>query len=60
MFMWFARTFIIILGPIIGYFSVSQGPKGILIGTGAAVLVIFIEWVLEQVPLDDIIAAEWG
>ena len=60
MFMWFARTFIIILGPIIGYFSVSQGPKGILIGTGAAVLVIFIEWVLEQAPLDDIIAAGMG
>ncbi|MBU2528557.1 hypothetical protein KKF70_04115 [bacterium] len=60
MFMWFARTFIIILGPIIGYFSISAGPKGILIGTGAAVLVIFIEWVLEKAPLDDIIAAGMG
>ncbi|MDO9513814.1 MAG: hypothetical protein Q7J59_04280 [Elusimicrobiota bacterium] len=58
--MWFARTFIIILGPIIGYFSISAGPKGILIGTGAAVLVIFIEWVLEKAPLDDIIAAGMG
>jgi len=60
MFMWFARIFIIIMGPIIGYFSISQGPRGILIGTGAAVLVIFIEWALEKAPLDDIIAAGMG
>ncbi|MBU4134216.1 hypothetical protein KKH42_02715, partial [bacterium] len=56
----FARTFIIIMGPIIGYYRISQGPNGILIGTGAAVLVIFIEWVLEKAPLDDIIAAGMG
>ncbi|MEA2081527.1 MAG: hypothetical protein U9O97_02135 [Elusimicrobiota bacterium] len=60
MFMWFARIFIIIMGPIIGYFSIAQGPKGILIGTSSALLVIFIEWALEKAPLDDIIAAGMG
>ncbi|MFH1956941.1 MAG: PIN domain-containing protein [bacterium] len=60
MVMWFARILIIIVGPIVGYFQISSGPKGILIGTGAALIVIFVEWLIEKVPLDDIIAAFLG
>ena len=60
MFMWFARVLIIILGPIVGYFQISSGPKGILIGTTAALIVIFIEWLIEKLPLDDIIAGFLG
>ncbi|PIU18379.1 MAG: hypothetical protein COT16_02305, partial [Elusimicrobia bacterium CG08_land_8_20_14_0_20_44_26] len=60
MFMWFARILIIILGPIVGYFQISAGPKGILIGTAAALIVIFIEWLIEKLPLDDIIAGFLG
>jgi len=51
--MWFARI-------LIGYFQISAGPKGILIGTGAALIVIFVEWLIEKAPLDDMIAAFLG
>ncbi|MCD6423818.1 MAG: TRAM domain-containing protein [Elusimicrobia bacterium] len=60
MLMWVARIFIIIIGPIIGYFQIAQNSKGILIGTGVAVGVIFIEWLIEKIPLDDVIAAILG
>jgi len=60
MLMWVARIFIIIIGPVIGYFQISQNSEGILIGTGVAVSVIFIEWLIEKIPLDDVIAAVLG
>ncbi len=60
MFMWLARIAIIILGPIVGFFQISRSGKGILIGTAAALLVLFAEWVIEKVPLDDMIAALVG
>jgi uncharacterized protein YacL len=60
MFMWLARIMIIIVGPIVGFFQISKDGKGILIGTAAALLVLFAEWVIEKVPLDDMIAALIG
>ncbi|MCD6413794.1 MAG: hypothetical protein J7L54_06595 [Elusimicrobia bacterium] len=55
-----ARIGIIIIGPIVGFFQISRDGKGILIGTAAALVVLFAEWLIEKVPLDDMIAALVG
>ncbi len=60
MFIWIIRLLVIVAGPIIGYFQISPGPKGILIGTGAAILVILIEILIERVALDTMIAGGIG
>jgi len=51
---------VIIAGPIIGYFQISPGAKGILIGTGAAILVILVEILIEKVALDTMVAGGIG
>ena len=60
MFIWIVRLLVIIAGPIIGYFQISAGPKGILIGTAAAILVILVEILIEKVALDTMIAGGIG
>jgi len=60
LFIWIVRLLVIIAGPIIGYFQIAQGAKGILIGTGAAVLVILIEILIEKVALDTMVAGGLG
>ncbi|MDA3793403.1 MAG: PIN domain-containing protein [Elusimicrobia bacterium] len=60
MFIYVARIFVIIAGPVIGYMRISPDAKGILIGTGAALIVIAAEIVIEKVRLDDMIAGLIG
>jgi len=60
LFIWIVRLLVIIAGPIIGYFQISAGPKGILIGTAAAILVILVEILIEKVALDTMIAGGIG
>src|SRR5687767_3448586 len=56
----FLRILVIILGPVIGYFQISPDAKGILIGTGAAVLIIAVEIIIDRVALDALIAGAIG
>ncbi len=60
MFIWIVRLLVIIAGPIIGYLQISPGAKGILIGTGAAILVILVEILIEKVALDMMVAGGIG
>lgn len=60
MFIWIVRLLVVIAGPIIGYFQISAGAKGILIGTAAAILVILVELLIEKVALDTMIAGGIG
>ncbi len=55
MIMWVIRILVIVAGPVIGWYMVSPGPKGVLIGTGTAVLVILAEIVIQKVALDSLI-----
>jgi uncharacterized protein YacL len=54
------RFFVIILGPVIGYFQISPDGKGILIGTGAAILIIAVEIIIDRVALDALISGVIG
>ncbi len=60
MFVYIARIFVIIAGPVIGYMKISPDAKGILIGTAAALIVIATEILIEKVRLDDMIAGILG
>jgi uncharacterized protein YacL len=60
LFIWIVRLLVVIAGPIIGYFQISAGAKGILIGTAAAILVILVELLIEKVALDTMIAGGIG
>jgi len=60
LFIRIVRLLVIIAGPIIGYFQISPGAKGILIGTGAAILVILVEILIEKVALDTMVAGGIG
>jgi uncharacterized protein YacL len=54
------RAFVIAVLPVVGYFQISPDGKGILIGVGAAILIILVEIVIDRVPLDSLIAAVIG
>lgn len=60
MFIYIARIFVIIAGPVIGYMKISSDSKGILIGTAAAIFVIAVEIIIQKVRLDDLIAGGIG
>lgn len=60
MFVYIARMFVIIAGPVIGYTRISSDSKGILIGTFVAILVIAVEILIQKVKLDDLIAGGIG
>ncbi len=60
MFIWLIRSLVIIAGPVIGWFQISKDAKGILIGVAAALLVLFIEFIIEKIPLDSIVAGGLG
>lgn len=60
MIIWIIRVLVVISGPIIGYFQLGGGPKGVLLGTGVAAGIIIIEMMLEKIPLDDLIAGVLG
>ncbi len=54
------RGLVIVIGPVIGYTQISHDSKGILIGVGAAVLIIAAEIIIERVALDALISAIIG
>ncbi|MFA5779895.1 MAG: PIN domain-containing protein [Elusimicrobiota bacterium] len=60
MFIWIIRSMIIIAGPVIGWFQISKDAKGILIGVAVALVVIFVEILIEMIPLDSIVAGGLG
>ena len=60
MLIWIFRIIVIIAGPVISYFQISQSSQGILIGVGAALLVIVAELIIQRVPLDTLIIAIIG
>ncbi|MFH1540826.1 MAG: PIN domain nuclease [Elusimicrobiota bacterium] len=60
MFVWAIRLLVVISGPVIGWFQISKDAKGILIGFGVALGVIFIEFLIEKIPLDSIVAGCLG
>ena len=60
MFIWIIRSMIIIAGPVIGWFQISKDAKGILIGVAVALAVIFVEILIEMIPLDSIVAGGLG
>jgi len=51
---------VIISGPVIGWYQISKNTRGLLIGVVVALLVIFIEFIIEKIPLDSIIAGCLG
>ena len=53
--LWFFRVIAIIVGPLIGWFKISQDAMGIGIGFGAAIFIIFVEVMMERIPLSDMI-----
>jgi len=59
-FIWIIRSLIIIAGPVIGWFQISKDAKGILIGVAVALTVIFVEILIEMIPLDSIVAGGLG
>jgi len=59
-FIWIIRSMIIIAGPVIGWFQISKDAKGILIGVAVALVVIFVEILIEMIPLDSIVAGGLG
>jgi len=59
-FIWIIRSLVIISGPVIGWYQISKNTRGILIGVVVALLVIFIEFLIEKVPLDSIVAGCLG
>jgi uncharacterized protein YacL len=57
---WIIRLMVIVAGWIIGYTQFSNHTVGILIGTGAAILVILLEIIIDLVALDTMISAGVG
>jgi len=60
MLTWLLRILVIFAGPIIGYFQISSDARGILIGTGVALFILFIEAIIQRIPLDTLIAGILG
>src|SRR4051812_21056415 len=55
MTLWFFRIVAIIVGPVIGWFEISNDWKGILIGVGAALFIIAVEIAIDRVPLNHLL-----
>jgi len=64
MTMWFFRILSIVVGPVIGWYEISNDWKGILIGVGAALFIIAVEIAIDRVPLNHSSsgssARDWG
>jgi uncharacterized protein YacL len=55
MTLWFFRIVAIIVGPVIGWFEISNDWKGIIIGVGAALFIIAVEIAIDRVPLNHLL-----
>ncbi len=60
MIIWIIRLMVIVSGWIIGYLQFTNHVMGILVGTGAALLIILIEIIIDKVALDTMISAGIG
>jgi len=60
MIRWGIRLLVIVSGPAIGWFQISQNTKGILVGVVCALLIIFAEIIIERISLDNLIAGVLG
>lgn len=60
MTLWFFRIVVVILGPVIGWYGISNDWKGILLGVGAALFIIAVEIVIERVPLSHLLLGVLG
>lgn len=60
MIIWIIRGVIVVLGPIVGYLQVSNDIKGILAGTILSLAVVVIEFGVNKIPLDTLVAAGIG
>jgi len=57
---WGIRMGVIVAGWVIGYMQFEKRALGILIGTGAAIIIILLEIIIEKVALDTMISAGVG
>ena len=60
MIRWAVRIIVVIASPLIGWFQISQSPKGILVGVACALAIIAAEIVIERIPLDNLIVGTIG
>jgi len=60
LFLSIARLIVVLAGLVLGYLKVSPDAKGILIGTGIAILVLVVELLIQTIKLDDLFAAVIG
>jgi len=54
------RIFIVIITVLISYFQVSNNIKGIIIGLLAGSIIVLIEFLVEKIPLDTLLAGGIG
>jgi len=59
MIRWSVRIFVVIAGPAIGWFQISQSTRGIMVGVICALLIILAEIIIEKIPLDNLIAGSF-
>lgn len=57
---WLIRILVILAGPAIGWFQISETTNGILVGVGCSLLVIALEMLIDRIPLDNLIASVLG
>lgn len=57
---WIVRVILVVLGPIVGYLQISNNLKGMLIGLAGALILVIIEFAVEKIRLDTLVAAGIG
>lgn len=60
MLIWSLRLFAVVGGGTIGYFQVARNIRGALIGVAIAAAVVILEYLVEKIALDTLIAAIVG
>jgi len=60
MTLWFFRLTVVILSPVLGWYTVSSDWRGIAAGVGAALFVIGVEIFMEHVPLGHLLYGALG
>jgi uncharacterized protein YacL len=57
---WILRLVAIVLAPVIGWFTISSDWKGIAVGVGLAIVIIWIEILIEMIPLSHLLVGLLG
>ena len=60
MLIWLVRVFVLVAGPSIAYYQISQTYQGILIGLSFSLAIVLIEAAIQKIPLDTLIAGILG